>query len=113
MDDLYAWKPEFTSPVFAILCVTIFFSVYWFLSINKNIKQAFLTESPSEQRWINYVLFQKIAGALLFGIIPGILTLMLTPYSLHELGVQLGDIKVSLIYTAIMAPLIIIMNSEG
>ena len=40
----------------------------------------------------------------------GILTLMFTPYSLHELGVQLGDITVSLIYTAIMAPLIVIMN---
>ena len=110
MDDFYAWKPEYTSPVFAILCVTIFFSVYWFLSINKKIKQSFLTESPNEQRWINYVLFQKLAGAFLFGIIPAVLTLMFTPYSLYELGIQLGDINVSLIYTAIMAPLIILMN---
>ena len=110
MDEFYEWKPQYASPVFSILAVTIFFSTYWFISINKNIKQNFLNATLSEQRWINYILFQKITGAFLLGIIPGVLTLIFTPYNLYDLGVQLGDINVSLIYTFIMLPLIIIMN---
>ena len=107
MDNLYTWNSEHADVFLAIMSVTIGFISYWFLSLNPKIKVWFLKKYLNDRAYIIYVSFQRLIGVVFMGVIPGILLLSFTDYSLAELGLRTGNLKSSLFYIAVVSPILL------
>lgn len=110
MNNFYDWKPEYTNAFVTIISVSIGFATYWFLALSEKIKASFFKKYIEEKAWIRYVVYQKMMGVLFMGFIPGIILLSISDYSLTDLGLNLNNLKESLIYIGVMGSLIIIIN---
>lgn len=110
MNSFYAWDPANYESVLSIGLAGVCFSIYWFVTINPEIKIWFFANHQVEKAWINYVLFQKITGLLFLGIIPLTVVFTTTNYSASDLGLNLNNSGQSLIYIAIMGILILLLN---
>ncbi|MDI1356427.1 MAG: CPBP family intramembrane metalloprotease [bacterium] len=110
MASFYEFNAKDTASVVAILAVSIGYSIYWFLSISAKVKKWFFLRFTEDRAWITYVLFQKIAGLLFMGVLPGIVVVTNTTYSFSDLGVNLFHLNESLLYIAIIGVLIVTLN---
>ncbi|NJN42700.1 MAG: CPBP family intramembrane metalloprotease [Flammeovirgaceae bacterium] len=110
MSSFSDWNPSNYEPVIAILLTAACFSAYWFIAMHPTLKVKFFTGRDEEKAWINYVVFQKMTGVLFLGVIPGIIVLTTTDYSLSDLGINFLGLNESLIYSGIMGALILLIN---
>ncbi len=110
MTNFYDWNPSLSAPVITILSVSIGFVFYWFLAISPKIKSLFFKKYELEQAWINYVLFQKLVGALFMGFIPGIIIMMHTGIGMSGFGINLNNFSDSIVYTLIIGAIILFLN---
>lgn len=110
MTKFYEWDPHYKDPVLAIFLATIGFAVYWFISIDESVKGKFFQRFQTEKAWVYYIVFQKIAGFILMGVIPGFILLSNSDYTLTSLGLNLNGLSDSLFHLAWMGPAIIAMN---
>lgn len=110
MNNFYDWKPEHTDAFVTILSVSIGFAAYWFTALNPAIKLEFFKRFTGDNAWMAYISFQKMIGALFIGIIPGIILLSTSNYTLPDLGLKTGSYYESLVYIIVMCSLILIIN---
>jgi len=110
MEKFYDWKPEHAIPFITIISASIGFAIYWFVALNERIKAFFFRKNEIEKAWIAYVTFQKLTGAFFLGVIPGIILLSISDYSLVDLGLNLRNFGESMIYITGMGILIVIIN---
>lgn len=113
MNNFYDWKPEYMNAFVTILSVSIGFIIYWFLALSPVLKQMFFKRYQGSDAWVTYIAFQKMLGALFMGVIPGLILLGSSDYTLPELGVKIGNYSESLVYIAAMCSLILIINYFG
>lgn len=111
MEELFTWKSENFAPVLAIMLSGIGFTCYWFIALSEKIKQQFFASDSADKSWISYIFFQKMMGVLFMGLLPALLVLATTDYSLADLGLKMGDWKQSLMYIIPMGLLIVFLNS--
>ena len=97
-------------PVIAIVLATIGFVCYWFLSVSNRVKNMYFKNKNETSAWMNYILFQKVAGFFFLGMMPYLVVISCTTYDLASLGFNLNDFKTSLFYTTIVSVLILVMN---
>ncbi len=110
MNSFYDWKPEHTNAFVTIISVSIGFVAYWFIALNPTLKWMFFKRYRGDNAWIAYVTFQKMMGTLFMGIIPGIILLSTSDYTLPHLGLKAGRYSESLVYMGVMCILILIIN---
>ena len=110
MSSFSDWNSSNYEPVIAILLTAACFSAYWFIAMHPAIKTKFFIDTEEEKGWINYVVFQKMTGALFLGIIPCTIVLTTTEYTLYDLGINFNSLNESLAYTGIMGTLILLIN---
>jgi membrane protease YdiL (CAAX protease family) len=110
MDNFYDWKPQYTNVFVTVISVSIGFATYWFLALSEKIKSLFFKKYDKKNAWVAYVFYQKMMGVVFMGLIPGIILLSISDYTLADLGIRFGNYKESLIYIAIMGTLIFIIN---
>lgn len=106
----YEWKPEYKGPVIAIISAAIGFACYWFIALSGKIRKLIFEKFSTEKAWITFVSFQKMTGVLFLGILPGLVLLANSDYTFSQLGMNLGHLDDSLMYTGIMGLLILILN---
>jgi len=104
------WNQENYESTLAILLTAIGFSLFWFISMSKVIKEKFFTDGKGITTWINYVIFQKMTGVLFLGLIPAIIVFSTTDYSIKDLGLNANHLDQSLLYSGIMCALILLLN---
>jgi len=110
MDNFYDWKPEHSIFFITIITVLVGFSTYWFLAMSEKIKALFFKTKNTEEAWVKYVVFQKLTGALFIGLIPGIILLSISNYSLDKLGLKLGNYPESIVYIIVIGIVFSIIN---
>lgn len=110
MNNFYDWKPEHTNAFVTILSVSIGFVAYWFIALHPGLKLLFFKKYESDNAWMAYISFQKMIGALFMGVIPGIILLTTSDYTLTDLGLKAGSYVESLVYISVMCMLIFIIN---
>lgn len=110
MPNFYDWKPEYSDVFITIISVSIGFATYWFLAMSEKIKAQFFKKYDPEKAWVRFVVFQKLIGALFMGVIPGIIVLSVSNYTLADLGWKLGNYSESLLYILVMGSIIFILN---
>lgn len=110
MQEFAAWTPESYEAVVSILLTAACFGIYWFLAISEPIKARFFANHPTEKAWIRFVFYQKMMGVLWLGIVPGIIVLTTTDFTLTTLGLNLQGLGESATYIGIMGVLILVMN---
>ena len=110
MNNFYDWKPEHTNAFVTIISVSLGFVAYWFIALNHALKLIFFKRYRGDNAWIAYVTFQKMIGALFMGIIPGMILLNTSDYTLLDLGLKAGNYNESLVYIGVMCLLILIIN---
>lgn len=110
MNEIYSWNPHYGAATLTILSVSIGFAVYWFLAINEKLRFLFFKKYSLENAWVAYVFFQKMMGALFMGIIPSIILLSNTEYTLTDVGLNFGNFKESLLYISAAGTFILIVN---
>jgi membrane protease YdiL (CAAX protease family) len=110
MGEFFSWNQSDTVPCCTLVCISGCFIIYWFLSNSKKLKNYFFSTMSAAKRAIAYFSFQKLSGGFLLGVLPGLSLFLLTDYSFALLGVQLGDIKQSLLHISWMLPLILTLT---
>lgn len=110
MTSPFAWEHQYVLPFIFILLTSFCFSIYWFLSVNKKIETFFFSKYDKDKAWLNYVVFQKLTGFFFLGIIPAIVILSISDYSLTSLGMNLKNLNQSLLYILIIGGLFLVVN---
>lgn len=110
MNNFYDWNPEHTNSAVTILSASIGFTIYWFISLSPAIKQIFFKRFQGNNAWIAYIAFQKMIGALFMGVLPGIILMNISDYTLSDLGLKAGNYIESLNYIGVMCFLIFVIN---
>jgi membrane protease YdiL (CAAX protease family) len=110
MNTYLNWKPEYTSPVTAILSSSICFASYWFLSKSRRIEEYFLKKYTSQKASIYFIAYQKLSGFVLMGIIPTCFILFSSDYNLSDLGFTIGDMNQNLKFGLLLSAVIIMIN---
>jgi len=111
MPDFVTWSSAYFIPCFAILTATIGFTIYWFITQNKKIPRRFFGDLQSENNWAYYIFFQKVMGFVFMGLVPAILVIVVTDFSLFELGISFSNASTSGIYIVLMGLAIVLVNS--
>ena len=110
MNHFYQWKPEYTVPFICIISVSIGFPIGWFLAYSNKVKKIFFSNPDTHKAWINFVFFQKMIGALFMGIIPLLIVLGYTPFTISDLGININNFSESLLYISLLGLMILIIN---
>jgi membrane protease YdiL (CAAX protease family) len=95
-----------------VLC-TAFFTVYWFIFDSKKIKDWFYKKYPTRQAAINHIIFTKIAGFVLMGLLPlFVFTILLPQYSVADYGISFskGTNVLSLYWILGLSGIILVLN---
>ena len=106
----FSWKPGDFDVFVGIVSITIGYTIYWFLSISEKFKKLFFRGNNHDSNWLNYLFVVKVSGFVFMGLIPAIILLSTTSYTLDSLGLKAGDYTQSLIYTSIMGAIILVVN---
>jgi membrane protease YdiL (CAAX protease family) len=93
--------------VLSLGLTTLGFIIYWFLAESKKVANYFTKGYSGEKVEIIRVVFQKIAGVVFLGLLPTIVCLLVLPYTLAEYGLSFENFGDSLVYTGILACVII------
>jgi membrane protease YdiL (CAAX protease family) len=93
-----------------LLVTTIAFLIFHFFFSSPATKEAFAYRYGSERESIYRVVFQRLTGLFLFGVLPAAILLKFFEHPLSFYGLNLKGLGTSLIFTAILTALIIPMN---
>jgi len=103
-------KPNELAPVLILGLFTIGFLFYFFLSHSKSLHRRFVIKYGENDTLVYWILFQKIAGFIFLGLIPGIVAIMMLKTNLADYGVSLKNISESLLWILGFGLVIFFMN---
>jgi len=107
--DIHLEPNEFAS-VLILGLFTVGFLFYFFLSLSGSIHKQFAAKYGEEKTFVYWFLFQKIAGFIFLGLIPGIVAILVLKTNLAYYGVSMENINESLLWILGFTVLIILMN---
>ncbi len=110
MNIFLKWDSQYFDVCLAILVCAIGFIAFWFISIDSKIKAWFFNKYSGDRACQYYISFKRLVGMIFMGILPGILIMYFTNYSLAALGLRVGNLESSLFYLSIVAPPILVIS---
>jgi membrane protease YdiL (CAAX protease family) len=112
-DISFDWNPTQAQAVISITLLTVGFVTFWFLSestkIHHRIKKIWKEPASS----VVQVVYQKLIGVLLLGIIPFLFALAFFPYEITEYGLGFENTSTSLAWIAGIAAIVIPLNMKA
>jgi len=99
MNELYFLSTEDFHLVISLLLPSLGFTIYWFFSQDDKKKNWFFKSFDSASAWVNWVVFKRLCGALILGVIPALIILLCLPYSFYDFGLNFKNIGLTLQWT--------------
>tara|TARA_B100000768_G_scaffold70488_1_gene67629 strand:+ start:244 stop:984 length:741 start_codon:yes stop_codon:yes gene_type:complete len=85
----WTWTALDLKICFSLLLTSVFFSIYWFTSKSKRIKERFYNKYDHDQASLKHIFFTKFFGFFAMGVFPIIVFLIYFPeITLQELGLS-------------------------
>ena len=107
---LFAWQPDFLPSAISIMTLTVCFVFFWFLSESEKIHQQIGASRSKEAASVAKVVYQKMMGVLLLGIIPIAIALLFLPYSVIEYGLGFQNTGMSMLWISGIAAIVLPLN---
>jgi len=109
----FDWNPTQAEAVVAIILLTVVFVTYWFLSESTKIHQRIkkIWQEPASS--VALVVYQKLMGVLLLGIIPFLVAMAFFPYRITEYGLGFENTTTSLAWIFGIAAIVIPLNMRA
>ncbi len=92
------------------LLVSISFLLYWYLSSSGTIRRFFIDKIGQERALFWHVLYQKLTGFVILGILPGICIYYTDQASFSDYGINTMNIRTSLYWVGILGVVIFCVN---
>lgn len=107
------WNPEHTLPAVVLFTMIIVFNIFWFTSTSENLNNKALKKYGQEKGSIYWGLFGKYFGVLLLGIIPAVVVLQISDFSLSDLGLNSKNLSTSLVWIAGLSLVALLVNLKS
>ena len=78
---------------------TLSFTIYWFISQDKRVEDWFFEKYDEPDVWVNWLVFKRLTGAFLMGVVPAILALLFLPYTLSNYGINFQNVSLTFNWT--------------
>lgn len=106
----FAWDSDFSASVISISLLTIGFVSFWFLSESERIHNRIKANWAHPKSSVITVVYQKLIGVLLLGIIPLLVALAFLPYKLLDYGLAFQNTGSSMLWIIGIATIVIPLN---
>jgi uncharacterized protein len=73
----------------AVLVVSVVFTVYYFIGQSQRVSEYLKNRQGSDKGQVNLILFQRMLGVILFGLVPAIIILLVYKIPLSSFGFDL------------------------
>jgi hypothetical protein len=107
---LVAWDEKALAPVLAIGAVTIGFIIYYFVMSSGKLEDKFLKRFGREDGQANWIIFSRFWGGFWLGAPSLLLPILFLDQSPADFGMSFGMTSEALIITAVLCPILIVMN---
>lgn len=109
MDISFAWQSDYIEPVTSIALIGIGFIVFWFFS-NSDFLQSFcINRYGKDKSLILTIVFQKLFGIIMFGIIPFLIFFVAFSCNLTDYGLKFSNLLTSLYLILLLSVILIPM----
>lgn len=105
--EIPVWKALYLEPVLVLILFIVGFSVYYFVSISKKLRNRTIQQYGKDTSFIH---FSRYLGGLSIGIIPAIVMILVTGNSMSYYGLAGGNGLLSFYWTIGIACIVIPMN---
>lgn len=106
---MLTWERTELLPVFALTVFTVGYLAYHFITHSTSIKEAFEKRLGIQRTAICWILVQKLAGFFFMGVVPAV-AMIFIPVTFKQVGVSLSNITSSLLWSAILGVVIVVIN---
>ncbi len=96
--------------VISLLLASLGFIIYWFVSQDEQKRIWFFKTYENNDAWLNWIVFKRLCGALILGIIPTIIALLFLPFSLKELGLNFDNLALTCKWTVGLSLFFLVAN---
>lgn len=110
LSRIVTWEASALAPVLAIAAVTIGFIVYYFVMSSQKLEQRFHHRYGTENGQAHWIVFGRFWGGFWLGVPSLLLPVLFLGESPAKYGMSLGMNADALLITAILCPLLILMN---
>jgi len=108
MDISFAWQSYYLEPVTSIALIGIGFIVFWFFTNSDFLQRLCKKRYGKDKSLILIIVFQKLFGIIMFGIIPFLIFFVAFPCNLTDYGLKFSNLLTSfywiLLFSAILIP---------
>jgi membrane protease YdiL (CAAX protease family) len=106
-------KIDNTEPLIILFTMIVMFNIYWFISISEKISKKQTAKYGKEKASVVFGYTGKYSGVFLLGVIPALITLLFTDFSLKELGLNFNNFFYSLIWSVSISTILILVNLKS
>jgi len=99
MNEINSLNPNDFHLIISLLLPSVGFILYWFISQDDKKKDWFFKSFKTPNAWVNWIVFKRLCGALILGIIPAIIAWLYLPFSFYDLGLNFNNIGLTLKWT--------------
>lgn len=110
LSKITEWNEQALVPVVAIATVTIGFIIYYFVMSSPKLEQRFKQHFGEEDGQANWIMFGRFWGGFWLGAPSLLLPILLLGVSPGKLGMSFSMTSEALVITAILCPILILMN---
>lgn len=117
MDISFTWQSYYLEPVTSIALISIGFIVFWFFTNSDFLQRLCKKRYGKEKSLILIIVFQKLFGIIMFGIIPFLIFFVVFPCNLTDYGLKFSNLLISLylilLLSAILIPMIFFTSGKS
>jgi membrane protease YdiL (CAAX protease family) len=110
LDEILDWDDKALAPVLAIATVTIGFIIYYFVMSSSKLEQRFRQRYGEEEGQSRWIIFSRFWGGFWLGVPSVLLPVFFLNATPADYGMSFGMNTDALIITAILCPLLILIN---
>lgn len=113
MDNIFRWDQSYLEPVITIALVLFGLLAYWVSITSVKLKKLFVSRMGEKKAAVEWIMFWRYSGVFFYALLPSAVIFLVFDHSISFYGVSFINLGESLIWSAALGALVILMQSRS